>query len=143
MSSWAPTYTTFPSGEPITSSVCSPMAMFRTTCRVAVSMTCTSWECGLSTRSQFTASAAKLECAANDSNSQAKPISGLRGMSGSQAVDQLHEVLDVALVVLVMQEAGAQRHLPANARGGQVRLPALAHCSGDPLVERIERGGAQ
>src|SRR4029453_432921 len=116
----------------MTSSVCSWMSMFFTTLRAAVSMTCTFCESGLSTRSQLCGSSAHADSANKASRTE------LARKFGSQAADQLHQVLDVALVVLVVQEAGAERCLPPHARRRHVRLAALAHRLRNPVVERIE-----
>src|SRR5262245_37020537 len=104
----------------MTSSVCAPTSMRFTTLRVATSMTCTFFESGLSTISQLRGSSASAGSAHKASHAR------LARMFGLQAADQIYQVLDVALFVFVVQEAGAERGLTAHARRRQVRLAACA-----------------
>src|SRR5262245_64274345 len=93
----------------MTSSVCSRMSMLLTTLRFATSMTCTSFESGLSTSSQLRGSSASAGSAHNASHAR------LVRKFGSEAADQSYQVLDVALVVFVVQEAGDRKSTRLNS----------------------------
>src|SRR5687767_5535311 len=58
---------------------------------------------------------------------------------GPQATHEPDEMVHVAVVVLIMQEASAQGRPAADARGRQVRLAARADRRRHLLIERIER----
>ena len=65
--------------------------------------------------------------------------SRLAGERRRQAVDQLHEVFHVVLIIVVVQEADSKRSPAVHARGRKVRFTARADGLRNSLVERIER----